>query len=407
MRKKLTSKIIEHLKVPGPKRVDVWDTVLQGFGTRVSPTGRKVWFVVARTDGRLRRVTIGTYPAISLAEAREEARKIISKAQLGVLDEPARGAKQSLGELAPLFIQLYARPKNRDWKETERVLGKFAALFSKDINAIRRPDVVRVLDGIIAHGTPYRANRALAALKKLMSWALDRGIIEINPIAGLKPPHKEQARDRVLSDPELARLLNVTDAEGYPFGDMFKMLVMTGQRRGEVTGMRWSEIDWERRTWTIPSFRSKNQQSHEVPLPEPVLQLLRSLPRFLSSEYVFTTTGKTSISGFSRAKRRVYVAVATTDWRTHDLRRTAASGMARLGVPPHVVEKVLNHKSGIISGVAAVYNRYGYEKEKRDALETWADYVEALRHTVTLSSNGAGQTTNAHGMVSGGPRPLA
>jgi hypothetical protein len=128
MRKKLTSKIIEHLKVPGPKRVGVWDTVLQGFGTRVSPTERKVWFVVMRTAGRLRRITIGTYPAISLAEAREEARKIISKAQLGVLDEPAQGAKQSLGELVPIFIQLYARPKNRGWKETEHVLGKFGSL---------------------------------------------------------------------------------------------------------------------------------------------------------------------------------------------------------------------------------------------------------------------------------------
>src|SRR5215467_992945 len=217
MRKKLSSKIVEHLQTLGPKRMDVWDTVLQGFGTRVSPTGRKVWFVVVRTDGRLRRVTIGTYPAISLAEAREEARKIMSKAQLGVLDEPAREAKQSLGELVPLFIQLYARPKNRDWKETEHVLRKFDSLFAKDINAIRRPDVVRVLDGIVSSGTPYRANRALAALKKLMNWALDRGIIEINPIAGLKPPHKEQARDRVLSDVELTILLHVADAEGYPF----------------------------------------------------------------------------------------------------------------------------------------------------------------------------------------------
>src|SRR5262249_53059037 len=151
-----------------------------------------------------------------------------------------------------------------------------------------------------------------------------------------------------------------------------KMLVFTGQRRGEVTGMRWSEIDWERRIWTIPSLRSKNQQSHEVPLSEPVLQLLRSMPRFLGSDYVFTTTGNTTISGFSRAKRRVYAAVGTTDWRTHDLRRTAASGMARLGTPPHVVEKVLNHKSGTISGVAAVYNRYGYEAEKREALARWA-----------------------------------
>jgi integrase len=378
MRKKLTSKIVEHLKAPGPKRIDVWDTVLQGFGTRVSPTGRKVWFVVVRTGGRLRRVTIGTYPAISLAEAREEARKVIGKAQLGVLDEPVSPPRETLGELVPLFIQLYARPKNRDWKETEHILRKFGSLFAKEINTIRRPDVVRVLDGIVASGTPYRANRALAALKKLMSWALDRGMIEMNPIAGLKPPHKEQARDRVLSDPELASLLNVSDAEGYPFGDMFKMLIYTGQRRGEVTGMQWSEIDWERRIWAIPGLRSKNRQSHEVPLSEPVLQILRSMPRFLGSDYVFTTTGETQISGFSRAKRRVYTAVKTNDWRTHDLRRTAASGMARLGIPPHVVEKVLNHKSGIISGVAAVYNRYGYENEKREALTRWASYVSQL-----------------------------
>src|SRR4051812_17301359 len=166
MRKKLTSKIIEYLKAPGPKRVDVWDMLLQGFGMRVSPTGRKVWFVVVRIGGRLKRATIGTYPAISLAEAREEARKIIRNAQLGVLDEPARAAKQSLGETIPLFIQLYARPKNRGWKETGDLLRKFRALFDKDISTISRPDVVRVLDGIMASGTPLSRKSCVGGVKK-------------------------------------------------------------------------------------------------------------------------------------------------------------------------------------------------------------------------------------------------
>jgi integrase len=373
----LAPKIIEYLKAPGPKRLDIWDTVLQGFGVRVSPTGRKVWFAVVRFNGQQKRVTIGTYPAISLAEARDQARKVIRDAQLGVVEQPLAPATLTFGETIPLFIRLYAKPKNRGWKESERLLGKFQALSAKPLDELRRSDVVRILDEIVTSGTPYRANRALAAIKKVMSWALDRGMIEVNPIAGLKPPHKEHARERTLTDRELNALLTVAEAESYPFGDVFRLLVLTAQRRGEVAGMRWSEIDFDRRIWTIPIARSKNKQSHDVPLSEPVLDLLRSVPRFVGSEYVFTTTGTTPISGFGRVKDRLDFAIGTSDWRTHDLRRTAASGMARLGVPPHVVEKVLNHKSGIISGIAAVYNRYAYESEKRDALGRWATYLRS------------------------------
>ncbi len=131
MRRKLAPKIIEYLKAPGPKRLDVWDTVLQGFGVRVSPTGRKVWFAVVRCIGRQKRVTIGTYPAISLAEARDQARKVIRDAQLGVVEQPPAPAALTFGETVPLFIRLYAEPKNRGWKESERLLGKFQALSAK------------------------------------------------------------------------------------------------------------------------------------------------------------------------------------------------------------------------------------------------------------------------------------
>lgn len=376
MRRKLTSKVVEFLNAPGPKRMDVWDTVLQGFGMRVSPTGRKAWFVMVRPDGLPKRVTIGSYPAISLADAREQAGKIIHDVQLGVFEKPAE--TPTLGDTVPLFIQLYAKPKNRGWKETERLLGDFRALFSRPIDAIKRSDVVSVLDVMVASGRPYSANRALSHLKKLMNWSLDRGMIEVNPIAGLKPPVKERARDRVLTDRELSALLVAAGVESYPFGHLFTLLVLTGQRRGEVTGMHWSEIDFEGRVWTIPAERSKNGQAHDVPLSEPVIEILQSMPRFLGSDYVLTTTGDTPISGFGRAKDRLDEAMGATDWRTHDLRRTTASGMARLGIPPHVVEKVLNHRTGIISGVAAIYNRYGYEKEKREALARWADYVRSL-----------------------------
>jgi integrase len=334
MRQKLSPKLVEHLKAPGPKRLDAWDTVLQCFGVRVSPGGRKTWFVIVRVDGRQKRVTIGTYPALSLAEARGEARKRIRDAQLGLLNVSREPPALTFGETIPLFIQLYAKPKNRGWKESERLLGKFQGLFAKPLTQLARTDVVRVLDEIIASGTPYRANRALAALKKLMSWALDRGMIEVNPIAGLKPPHRERAREVVLSDEDLASLLRAADAEGYPFGDAFRMLVLTGQRRSEVSDMRWSEIDLTRNLWTVPAERAKNGSRHDVPLSEAALRNLRSLPRFLNSDFVYTTNGRTPISGFGRAKRRVKHEAGVEDWRIHDLRRTVASGMARLGVAP-------------------------------------------------------------------------
>ena len=392
MRRKLAPKFVEHLTAPSAKRLEVWDTVLQCFGLRVSPAGRKVWFVIVRVQGRQQRRTIGTYPAISLAEARDQARKIIRDAQLGLLRASHEAPTLTLGGTIPLFVQLYAKPKNRGWRETERLLGKFQGLFAKPLAQILRSDVVRVLDQVVASGTPYRANRALAALKKLMSWALDRGMIDVNPIAGLKPPHRERARDRVLSDAELAALMATAQAEGYPFGDAVKLLILTGQRRGEVAEMRWAEIDLDGGMWTIPAERSKNGQRHEVPLSTPVCDVLRSLPRFVSSDYVFTTTGQSPVSGFGRMKCRLEQAIGSFDWRVHDLRRTVASGMARVGVAPHVIEKVLNHKSGIISGVAAVYNRYAYAAEKRSALDTWARHVEGLRRPAAQSLTRFGET---------------
>jgi integrase len=369
MKRKLTPKTVEHLKTEGRRRLEVWDTALAGFGIRVYQTGRKVWFVIARVKGRQRRFTIGSYPVLALGDARAKARTVLRDVQMGIYDECPAPASTRLGEAVALFISVYAKPKNRGWRETERILGKFAPLYDRPLDDIRRAEIVRVLDTIVVNGTPYRANRALSAIKKLLNWALNSGMIEVNPIAGQRMPTKECARDRVLSDNEIERLVCAAKADGYPFGAIYLVLLLTGQRRGEVSAMRWSEIDLQRRLWTIPATRAKNGYAHEVPLSGAVIDILRQVPRFLHSDFLFTTNGESPVSGFGRAKERFERAVGSKDWRVHDLRRTAASGMARLGIPPHVIEKVLNHRTGVISGVAAVYNRYGYAEEKRDALE--------------------------------------
>jgi integrase len=379
MRKKLTTKTVEALSNNGPKRIEIWDIALPGFGIRVSPGGSKTWFCAARQSGRPKRFTLGPFPRLSLCEAREAARKAMSDARNWTSELVAAEPIMTLGEAKELFIEIYAKPKNRNWRGTERLLDlKFQSLFNEPLRNIIRPQIVRILDDMVALGRIGSANHALSAIKKLMNWALNRGMIDVNPIAGMSSPGKKVSRDRTLQDREIELLLSATDAAGYPFGTIYRLLLYTGQRRGEVSGMRWSEIDLDSASWKIPAIRSKNGCAHEVPLAPAVLDILRCIPRFQGSDYVFTTTGITPVSGFGRAKYRFEDAVGKADWWVHDLRRTAASGMARLGVPPHVIEKVLNHKSGQISGVAAVYNRYGYEKETREALEKWAVWLERV-----------------------------
>ncbi|NOE32174.1 site-specific integrase [Ruegeria sp. HKCCD7318] len=375
MKKKLTSRYVATVTAPGPKRLEVYDQTLSGFGLRVSLAGRKTWFCSPRVDGRVRRLTIGTYPALSLADARQKAQEQLRNAQLGLEPEPKA---DTLGDVVPQFVELYAKPRNRGWRTQERLLmHHWKPLFDVPIDQIKRADAVRVLDSIVASASAGSANNAMAVFKKLMNWCVDRGMIDANPIAGLKTPRKPVARDRVLSDRELEAVWSAADKDAYPFGPLVQVLILTAQRRAEVGEMRWSEIDFETSTWTIPAGRAKNGIAHDVPLSPAVLDILQNVPRFAGSNFVFTTTGTTPVSGFGRLKERLDREVGFSDWWFHDLRRTAASGMARIGVAPHVIEKVLNHKTGVISGVAAVYNRYSYADEKREALEKWAMTVNS------------------------------
>jgi integrase len=314
MKKTITQKTLDHLPPCLGKRYEVRDTLLPGFMLRVSRNGGKIWYLVTRVHGRQRRIKIGTYPILSLVDARDKARGILRDKELGRLVEKdgtlTAKRKPTLPEIIPEFIKLYAKPRNRAWKEAQALLSKFSVLGNRPIDEIKRPDVVAVLDSIVAKGTPYRANRALAAIKKLLSWCVDRGVLDFNPLAGLKPPSKEIARDRVLTDNELVACWQEADIEEFPFGPFFKLLILTGQRRGEVAGMQWSEIDFERAVWTISAKRAKNASQHAVPLAPAAIEILKSVPRFLKSDLVFTTNGKREISGFGRLKRRMDRAMA-------------------------------------------------------------------------------------------------
>ncbi len=242
------------------------------------------------------------------------------------------------------------------------------------ISEISRRDAIDVIDRI-AKRAEVQANRTLARLRALLNWAVEKDRLASSPIIGMKPPTKERARDRTLSDDELRWFWSACEAIGWPFGPLAKLLLLTAQRRDEVAGIEWPEIHLDQTTWTMPRYRAKNDRAHAVHLSEAAIEVL---PRsYVGSGLVFATNGR-PVSGFSHGKNRLDAAMlaAKADelgdtaeviphWILHDLRRTAATGMARLNIPPHVFDKVLNHVSGTIRGVAAVYNRFEYLDERR------------------------------------------
>ncbi len=382
MKRKLTTKFIEGQKPDPSKRLDFRDELMPGLVLRISTSGTKTFCLHKRINGKMRRLTIGRFGIVSLAEARERVRQVLYEVETGQFEDRTGvevEAKSTLGNVIPDYMEKYVKVHNRDWKRKQALLAKFTTLQDKQIDQIKRADVVKACD-LIRKTAPTSANRALAHLKHLMGWCVERGMIDANPIAGMKPPSKEKSRERVLTDDELGALWATCDAEGYPFGDCMKLLILSGQRRAEVAEMRWSEIDLERRLWILPSTRAKNGRQHTVPITDAMLDVLRRVPRFLGSDYVFTTKGTSPISGFGRLKKRLVKALPaeTEHWTPHDLRRTMSTNMAMLGVPQPVTEALLNHKTGVVSGVAAIYNVYSYADEKRDALDRWNQHLGSV-----------------------------
>lgn len=382
----LTDISIRNLAAHPSERYEVFDAKIPGFAVRVFPSGVRSFVVFYRVKGRLRRLTLGRYPMVSLAEARRLASEALNRVAHGTDPQRERSAERHgsrFRDTVETFVRLHCERHNRQntAQETARVLRtRFVTKWgSRDVREISKADVVGVLDAIMGAGLPSAANHALAGIRKFFAWCVERGLVDANPCAGVRAPAPHQSRDRVLSDIELAALWRGCDQAGYPFGDIVKLLVLTAQRRGEVTQMRWSEIDIAGATWSIPAERTKSNRAQVVPLIAHAIEILNRVPR-LQSELVFPAVGAEtrSFSGFSKAKRRLDLLSSIQSWTLHDVRRSVATGLARLGVAPHVVERLLNHTTGTLGGVAGVYNRFGYLPEMRAALELWAAHLEKL-----------------------------
>jgi integrase len=329
----LTQRAVEALKAPPTGRVEYFDRVLPGFGLRVAAGGRKTWFVMYRVGGKKVRETIDTLAVVSKVEkARDLARDSLRQAQAGVHPvEQRRAAKRTAGmnasenantfrAVGELYIERYAskNTKPSTWREARRQLeiDVFPKWGDRPIREITRHDVVELLDGITDRGSPVQANRTLARLRTLFNWAIDREIIAASPVTRMKRPTVEKERSRTLSDEEIRLFWLGCDRLGWPFGLIGKLLLLAAQRRTEVAGMRWSEISLDKRLWTIPRERAKNDREHVVHLSDLAVKIIEGLPRFAKAEsdgegkgievdLVFTTTGKRHVSGYGKAKERL------------------------------------------------------------------------------------------------------
>ncbi|MEL5849894.1 MAG: integrase arm-type DNA-binding domain-containing protein [Candidatus Igneacidithiobacillus chanchocoensis] len=376
----LTDAAVERIKPPKAGQQDHFDAGFPGLALRVSHGGRKSWTMFYRVAGRQRRLTLGVYPGTSLAEAREAWRKLQKDLEAGRDPQAGRARPAPSTLFSDVATEWLRRDQqsNKSHDEVERIVNRelVPAWGTRQIKTIDRRDVLDLVDEIVDRGSPTMARRTLAYVHRLFRWAVGRGIVASNPAANLPKPGAEVRRDRVLSDKELKAIWGAADALGVPFGPAIKLLILTGCRREEIGALRWSEITDN--TIHLAGDRTKNREKHLIPLSKPSQAILEGVPRIKDVDLVFSTTGETPVSGWSRAKGQLDSLSGVKGWRIHDLRRTVATGLQRLGIRLEVIEAVLGHIGGSRSGVVGVYQRHAFDDEKRAALVAWGRHVEQV-----------------------------
>jgi integrase len=427
----LTDLYVAKLKPTG-RRVEYFDKGSRGLALRVAESGRKSWSLFYRLHGKQCRYTIGPYPQFKPDAARAKAVEILNQVGEGV--DPAAEKRSLRRDLVPAFetfetvladyFDRYAL-KNMapsTYAETKRQIERDVLPEWRDmpLREIKKRHILDLIGKIAAAGKGVTANRTFSRLRAFFNWAISQDRLQESPARGILPPAKEQARDRALSNDEIRWFWSGCDEIGWPFGPIARLLLLTAQRRDEVGKMSWPEIDLARGVWVIPAARAKNSKAHEVHLSAGAIAILKSLPAHRG--LAFTVTGEAAVSGFSRAKDRIDAAmvrlrrrelglpedddamrrhlkisgrkplpVEIPHWTLHDLRRTAVTKMAEeLKIAPHIVDKILNHASGTIRGVAAVYNRAQYLDERRAALEAWSNWIVALTSPTKKKTNVVG-----------------
>lgn len=378
----LTDRLLRSLSTECDRET-FYDESLAGFGVRVSgKTGRKTFFLRYRAPDRAvqRRMTLGTYPTVSLADARDKAKAHLYDVSQG--NDPAaekveRAKAETFGELADLYLERYAKRHKKSWKEDERIIEKDLRPEWGNWKAytIKRADVLDLLDDIVERGAPVMANRTLALVSKIFNFGIDREILEVNPAFRVPKPGREEPRQRVLTESEIKDFWRWMDELTPLMAATFRLRLLTAQRGIEVMSMRKADLDGE--WWTIPPDVSKVGIAHRVPLSPQALAVLEKIgPHNKDSEWVFPSDRD---DGHIRSVKKAIQRLREDhgfDWRPHDLRRTAATFMARTGVQRLVISKVLGHTEG--ENITAVYDRASYDDEKRRALVVWGDRVERI-----------------------------
>ena len=389
----LTDRTIQHLK-PKDKRYDVSDGTNYGGGNlliRVQPSGSRYFIYRTLVNGKDRQITLGKYPALSLSEARIKAAEYGEQRADGVdpAATPAFALEQmTIQGLAQEFMERWSKPRKKSWRADERILNRdvLPRLGGVLLTDFKRAHLRSILEEKVREGVPMSANMILSIVRKMLNWAVDNDYLQANPLTGMTQPHTPVSKDRVLSDSEIKTFWTVyadPDArERLPLSTAMalRMILVTAQRPGEVSGMRWGEVegDW----WNLPADRAKNGLAHRVPLSKVALGILGRMSEIRCSDHVFPSTRYPGIRGSAMNPNTLSAAVSRQmeftpmPWFTpHDLRRTAASHMASIGIPPLVISRILNHKEG---GITRIYNRYSYDQEKREAVERWGEQLEKM-----------------------------
>jgi integrase len=422
---KITTESVKTVPVPPEgKREHLWDDTLKGFGVMVTPNGVRSFIVQYRIGGRgspTRRVTIGRWGSPWTAKtARDRASEILEQVRRKIDPFDAERAKLqqdkeakaraeaerraathlAFSAFADRFVTRYAKKEQpKTWRDTESVLRRDwkAEFRDRPLPSITAEEIVALLDKVQDERGDSAAIKAYKAGRVLFGWAKDKRQIADNPMRDLKPPATVGKRDRALSDAELLHVWNAAGALGWPFGPIVRLLILTGQRLREVAGMTRDELDLLKAEWLLPGARTKNGLPNLVALNDQAVDIIKALPAVASEKkLLFTTTGKTPVSGFSRVKARLDAmilaamrkdaadrgdnpeAVSLQQWQFHDLRRTLATGCQRLGVKLEVTEAVLHHISGSRGGLVGVYQVYDYRNEKKDAVAAWGRHVAGL-----------------------------
>ena len=386
---KLTRASVQALSLPPSKgELIVFDDEIPGFGLRLRAGGSRKWIVQYKVGAKHRRFTFGSVAELDAGKARERARDLLAEVRVGrdpagVKLEARARADETLGAIVERHLKRQeGRLRPRSYLETQRYLrAHWKPLHGLALAKVSRATVAQRLASIAENSGPTAADRARAALSSLFTWAMREGLAETNPVIATNRTSEAKSRDRVLTDAELAAIWKTLPDDQY--GAIVRLLILTGQRREEIGGLRWSEIQVGK--IALPGERTKNHRPHDVPLTDKAAAVISGCRRRDDRDLIFGE-GEGPYQGWSKSKAALDKAIAekaadngpVAPWRLHDIRRTVATRMAELGVQPHIVEAALNHVSGHKAGVAGVYNRAVYAAEKRTALELWTNQVLTL-----------------------------